>query len=86
MPGRFCTMSRMFRRDTYWTSGSLESRVTSGGFSFLASIRSTSVLSTYSMLFRMTLIAASTTAGFACESRAVTRSVMDSASPLLAGT
>mmetsp|Transcript_55799 Transcript_55799/g.158447 ORF Transcript_55799/g.158447 Transcript_55799/m.158447 type:complete len:250 (-) Transcript_55799:645-1394(-) len=85
MPGRFCTMSRMFLRDTYWTSGSLERSVTSGGFSFLASIRRTSVLSTYSMLLMMTLMAASTTAGFAWDSRAVTRSVIPSASPLLVG-
>mmetsp|Transcript_76810 Transcript_76810/g.212226 ORF Transcript_76810/g.212226 Transcript_76810/m.212226 type:complete len:275 (-) Transcript_76810:546-1370(-) len=86
MPGRFCTISRMFRKETYWVSGSLESNVTKGGFSFLASMRNTSVLSTYSIAFRMTLIAASTTAGFTCERRAVTRSVMDSASPLLEGT
>mmetsp|Transcript_55094 Transcript_55094/g.155004 ORF Transcript_55094/g.155004 Transcript_55094/m.155004 type:complete len:240 (-) Transcript_55094:575-1294(-) len=85
MPGRFCTIRRMFRRDTYWTSGSLERSVTSGGLSFFASMRSTSELSTRSIVFMMTLIAASTTAGLAWESRAVTRSEIDSASPLLEG-
>mmetsp|Transcript_23534 Transcript_23534/g.62066 ORF Transcript_23534/g.62066 Transcript_23534/m.62066 type:complete len:225 (+) Transcript_23534:3-677(+) len=86
MPGRFWMMRRMFLRTTYWTSDSLESRVTSGGFNFLAKVRSVSVLSTYSMHARTTLMAASTTAGLACDNRAVTRSVMDSASLELEGT
>mmetsp|Transcript_43958 Transcript_43958/g.127117 ORF Transcript_43958/g.127117 Transcript_43958/m.127117 type:complete len:208 (-) Transcript_43958:565-1188(-) len=85
IPDRFCTMSRMFRSETYCVSGSLERSVTRGGFSFFANIRLTSELSTNSMHLMITLIAARTTAGFTCESRAVTRSVMDSASPLLAG-
>mmetsp|Transcript_90941 Transcript_90941/g.278402 ORF Transcript_90941/g.278402 Transcript_90941/m.278402 type:complete len:268 (-) Transcript_90941:363-1166(-) len=86
MPGRFWTMSRMFRSETYWTSGSLDSNVTRGGFSFLASTRNISEFSTNSMAFRMTLMAASTTAELACDRRAVTRSVMDSASLLLEGS
>mmetsp|Transcript_67868 Transcript_67868/g.196515 ORF Transcript_67868/g.196515 Transcript_67868/m.196515 type:complete len:250 (-) Transcript_67868:538-1287(-) len=85
IPGRFWTISRMFRKDTYWTSGSLERSVTRGGLSFLASTRKVSELSMLSMHMSTTLIAAKTTAGFAWDSRAVTRSVMDSASPLPEG-
>mmetsp|Transcript_16543 Transcript_16543/g.44783 ORF Transcript_16543/g.44783 Transcript_16543/m.44783 type:complete len:250 (+) Transcript_16543:1663-2412(+) len=85
IPGRFCTISLMFRSATNCTSGSSESSVTNGGFNFLHKARTVSLLSMHSMHFMTTLMAARTTAGLAWESRAVMRSVSTSASLLSVG-
>mmetsp|Transcript_17807 Transcript_17807/g.44098 ORF Transcript_17807/g.44098 Transcript_17807/m.44098 type:complete len:231 (-) Transcript_17807:324-1016(-) len=65
----------MFRRATYWISGSALSKVTRGGANFLARTRTVSGLSMASSWPMMTLTAESTTAQLACCRRGVTRSM-----------
>lgn len=76
-PDLFWTMRLIFLRATYWTSGSPESRVTSGGDSFFSSVlQQSDSLGRSSRNFISTLTADSTTAELAWERRGVTRSQM----------
>lgn len=70
----------IFRKATYYISGSADRRVTNGGAIFRLSYAITSSDYRRETIFKMTFTADSTTAEFACCSRGVTRSMMDSAS------
>lgn len=76
-PHLFWTIRLMFLRATYCTSGSPDSRVTSGGANFFSSIlQQSESLGNSSRNFIRTFTAESTTAELAWDSRGVTRSQM----------
>lgn len=79
--GRFCTMRLMLRSATYCTSGCAAcARVISGGASLRQKLATISCDVRASMYIITILTADSTTAGFWCTRRGVTRSTMFSAS------
>lgn len=80
MPGYFCTMRLMFRNATYCISASAPRSVTNGAANFFGRPARSGPSPTADMFFRMTLIAASTTAELACWRRGNMRSMMLSAS------